>query len=69
MKSITVKSGAKARQLIDEFEKKNNFVCGFITSTAIKCECGTTNALTWSNGYELLTIAICDCCGDDDQMI
>ena len=46
---------------------------GVILHSTTHCECGETNVVVWKdtlgNCDKLLSVAVCDACGDDDAFI
>ncbi len=65
----TVFSEEKAEEIIKKYADDNNLAEGFFKKSTTQCECGETNCLTWFNQETLLSIAICESCGDDDANI
>jgi len=65
----TVATEAKAKEVINEYVNDNNLTDGFFRNSSAQCECGETNCLTWRNEDTLLSVAICESCGDDDAFV
>lgn len=71
----TVKTTEKAIEILNKWLSDGKDEKQFSRNTTIKptsapvnCECGQTNAMeVFHEGENVVaTIAICDCCGDDD---
>ena len=65
----TVATGVRAKVIISEYINNNNLYDGFFKNSSAQCECGETNCLTWRNEDTLLSVAICESCGDDDAFV
>ena len=65
----TVATEVKAKEIISEYINNNNLDDGFFKNSIAQCECGETNCLTCRNEDTLLSIAICESCGDDDAFV
>jgi len=65
----TVKTKERANQIILAYISDNNLKEGYFRNTTAHCECGETDCLTWYNGEILLSVAICENCGDDDAIV
>ena len=66
-----VKTEETAKQIINNHVVNNNLEGRFIKNETCRCECGDTKLVRWySNDQEvLLSVAVCDMCGDDDAFI
>jgi hypothetical protein len=75
MINLTVKTEARAKEIISAELEFNGLSLedGILENTTVRCECGETNAIRWSdtlgNSDKLLIVGICDCCGDDDAWV
>lgn len=56
----------EAKAIINDYVSEKALVGGRFKNYNTRCECGETTCLTWRNADTLLSVAICDSCGDDD---
>jgi hypothetical protein len=60
-----VKTQERAKELVEGYVAEKSLTGGHTYFSEVECECGQTSAFVWSNGEVIVSVAICDCCGDD----
>jgi len=63
----TVETEEKAKEIIEDYLDACNIRNGSYYDATVRCECGMTHAITWTNGEMFLSVAVCLGCGDDSH--